>query len=61
MYGVEREGFTVLQTLPWQAILWSPILSRGELTKAFIKLRPGFLPSDQLIRNLERFAEERIK
>jgi len=34
---------------------------KGEIIKAFIKLKPGFLPSDQLIGDLERFAEERLE
>jgi 2-aminobenzoate-CoA ligase len=34
---------------------------KGEIIKAFVKLKPGYHPSDELIADLEKFAEERLE
>jgi len=38
-----------------------PDPAKGEIVKAFLKLKPGYEPSDKLIEELEKFAEEKLE
>ncbi|RLA99070.1 MAG: hypothetical protein DRG83_13650 [Deltaproteobacteria bacterium] len=38
-----------------------PDVVKGEIVKAYIKLKPGYEPGDKLVEELEKFAEERLE
>ncbi len=42
------------------AVVGSPDKERGEIVKAFIKLKPGWEPSDELAEELKNFVKDRL-
>jgi len=42
------------------AVVGSPNVDRGEIVKAFVVLRPGTVPSDALIQDIQDFAKAEI-
>jgi 2-aminobenzoate-CoA ligase len=42
------------------AVVGSPSADRGEIVKAFVVLRPGAVPSDALIQDIQDFAKAEI-
>ncbi|HEV3178717.1 MAG TPA: hypothetical protein VGZ72_22185, partial [Stellaceae bacterium] len=42
------------------AVVGSPDTGRGEIVKAFVVLRPGTVPSDALVQDIQDFAKAEI-